>query len=281
MKNSMRTALKRIVNRAKLSKLGIRPQPSSQFLLDGYAHVAEIVQAGGHFEVASGRCELHFDGIVCPMESGDDLYILWEVFSLGVYNFQVSGQTVVMDIGMHVGYASLFFASLPGVMAVYAFEPFPRTYEQAMRNFERNPHLRKKIHPYNYGLGAEAAMPTYLYNYRYKGNAGHHGLTPHMKKDRDTSSIDVNLKPVDIQIRKLRETHPTANLAVKMDCEGAEYALVEKLASEEMLQLVDLYMIEWHEKGGATLLAKLQRAGFKTIVRNPKHLNNGFIYAFQ
>ena len=60
--------------------------------------------------------------------------------------------SIVIDIGMNVGIASLFFATLPHVEKVYAFEPFKAPYLRAMDNFKLNPALSAKIQAYNFGL---------------------------------------------------------------------------------------------------------------------------------
>lgn len=84
---------------------------------------------------------------------GDGILIVEEIFKNDEYNFDIGGPAVVIDIGMHIGLASLYFAARDDVEGVYGFEPFKPTFEQAMFNFKINEKYADKIHPHNYGLG--------------------------------------------------------------------------------------------------------------------------------
>src|SRR6185369_17215134 len=41
----------------------------------------------------------------------EEIFILFEIFCNGIYNFIPPGPCIVLDIGMNVGFSSLFFAS--------------------------------------------------------------------------------------------------------------------------------------------------------------------------
>lgn len=54
-----------------------------------------------------------------------------EVWEGEDYNVKLQENSIVIDIGMNVGYATLFFANKPFVKKVYAFEPDRRVYVKA------------------------------------------------------------------------------------------------------------------------------------------------------
>ena len=70
--------------------------------------------------------------------------------------------SVVLDIGSHVGYFSLLFGSCIGENGkVIAFEPNPKTYNVLVENSKNNPNLN--IIPYNSACTPETKK--YIFNY--------------------------------------------------------------------------------------------------------------------
>ena len=94
---------------------------------------------------------------------GDGVLIAQEVFENGEYDFDIAEPAVVIDIGMNIGIASLYFASRDDVKAVYGFEPFKPTFDHAIDNFKINEKYSNKIHPQNCGLGCEDKQLTFDY----------------------------------------------------------------------------------------------------------------------
>lgn len=80
-----------------------------------------------------------------------DFDIVTEIFVMNTYYFHIpADEIVVIDMGMNIGAASLYFAKMRNVVSVYGFEPFPDTYQQAVDNFALNTNfIKNKIHPFN------------------------------------------------------------------------------------------------------------------------------------
>ncbi len=81
----------------------------------------------------------------------------------------------------------------------------------------------------------------------------------------DTDAV----KTVTVQIRDIREAvqeifsnHPSEELFLKLDCEGAEYEILEKLDESGLLPKIKVIIIEWHFKGYEPLEKLLTANGF-------------------
>jgi len=83
-----------------------------------------------------------------------------EVFLKKDYAVNFSSDAVLIDIGLNRSIASLYFATYPNIIKIYAFEPFKPTFELAKKNLELNPQLSKKINAFNFGLGRDNAINT-------------------------------------------------------------------------------------------------------------------------
>ena len=65
-----------------------------------------------------------------------------------------------------------------------------------------------------------------------------------------------------------------------MDCEGAEYEVLEDLSATGTLKNVDLIMIEWHDKGAQIIEELLINSGFNFFARDLGSIS-GLIYAYK
>ena len=182
----------------------------------------------------------------------------------------VEGKDVV-DIGANIGDTAIYFA-LRGARHVYAFEPYPYSYNIATKNIRLN-HLEDKITLLNEGCG--------------KG-----GFVTIQEDYENTSGTDLkNFKEgKKIKIENLDEIVKRFNLkhaALKVDCEGCEYDLILN-ASDEALKAFDWVIIEYHY-GYRNLARRLKRTEFKVKYSLPKYSHNieaedsnmyvGFIFA--
>ncbi|HLY28259.1 MAG TPA: hypothetical protein VKQ72_18070, partial [Aggregatilineales bacterium] len=76
----------------------------------------------------TGDVILEIGGVKFLVEDIWDIGTIKEIFADHVYNFVIGEPLVVLDIGMNIGVASLFFAANPNVQTVYGYEPFQQTY---------------------------------------------------------------------------------------------------------------------------------------------------------
>jgi len=161
----------------------------------------------------------------------------------------------VVDIGANIGDSAIYFA-LKGAKHVYAFEPYPYSYNIAKKNIRLN-HLEGKITLLNEGCGKSGSIAI---KEDYKNTVG-----------TDLRSFKEGKK---IRIEGLDEIVKRFNLkhaALKVDCEGCEYDLILN-ASDEALKAFDQIIIEYHY-GYRNLVNKLN-SNFTVKVKLPKFIYN-------
>ena len=221
-----------------------------------------------------------FKGLQLYIESSEEFFILKEVFIEKDYNLLSKEPIVVFDIGMNIGISSLFFGLQNNVKQIYSFEPVVTTYNQALYNLALNTAISDKIEAFNFGLGGSTRTEKVLYNSQAKGNCGIRRELSLVVDQKDASEIEIPIKNVSDILPDLFALHPNQKKILKIDCEGAEYEILQKLSDSNLLVDIDVLLIEWHDKG-ATLLEELLVANNFSIIS--RHLTSitGMIYAFK
>jgi FkbM family methyltransferase len=256
-----------------------------QFMLRGSDCVRRLMEeANATLKCLPDGVMMEAGGVRLKLETWEELFIATEIFAEGIYNLQFPDEFVLIDIGLNVGTASLFFAAKPSCQAIYAFEPFPRTIEKARVNFSLNPPLAKKITAVCEGVAARNFSAELDYFEEYKGSVGINGL-PDYVTDNPAS---LKREKVGVQFTACAEVfaetvrnHPNTNLVCKIDCEGAEYEIVDNLAVNGLLTAVDYFMIEWHRNGAAPLEQSLAQSGFTLLSLSPRTSTFGMLYAWR
>lgn len=208
---------------------------------------------------------------------GDGILIVEEIFKNDEYNFDISDRAVVIDIGMNIGLASLYFAARDDVEDVYGFEPFKPTFEQAIFNFKINDKYGGKIHPHNYGLGDRDKELTCEY---YSKAPGRMSTVQSIDKIRHSSKYATQMETVQIkdaaeELRPIIERHKEKTIIVKCDTEGAEKEIFESLNSNGILKDIDMVLLEYHFSYDVPLGDMLRKNGFAFFKHRTVTLETG------
>lgn len=224
----------------------------------------------------------------------DEYNNIREIYEKNSYSFFLNNnrKEVVIDIGMNVGAASLFFLQSERVSKVYAFEPFGNTYEAAVQNFKRNGYLNsERLEYFQYGISDITETRNIVFNPEM--SCGQSTLTDVNRNARSNytewglidnkEDIIESINVVDIKdiLEKVRESYEKENIILKMNCEGEEYKILPRLEECHLLKEISIIMVEWHYKGEEAITDILQRNHFGYW--NFKHTahDTGFIYAFK
>jgi len=185
-------------------------------------------------------------------KSGECLPELLKVIDRQYKWLDVEGKDVV-DIGANIGDSAIYFA-LKGAKHVYAFEPYPYSYNIAKKWIKLN-HLENKITLLNEGCGEKGFV-----NIRedYKNTVG-----TDLKNFKEGKKI--RIESLDEIVKRFNLKHA----ALKVDCEGCEYDLILN-ASDEALKAFDQIIIEYHY-GYRNLVGKLN-SNFNVKVKLPKFI---------
>jgi len=215
------------------------------------------------------------------VESVEDIFIISEVFIDKDYNFLNSEEVVLIDIGLNIGISSIFFSQKNNVKQIYAYEPVSYTYNIASKNIKLN--NIEKIKTFNFGLGDSNRKEKFYFNQNFKGNVGirkNNSYDINKLADNKKKEIEVDIKDVGEIFVSIEKRHNDLKIIMKIDCEGGEYEIINRLNELHLLSKVNLFMIEWHDLGSISIEKVLVDNGFELISKNSE-INSGMIYAFK
>jgi len=162
----------------------------------------------------------------------------------------------VVDVGANVGDTAIYFA-FKDAKHVYAFEPYPYSYNIAKKNIKLN-YLEERITLLNEGCG-KSGFVTIKEDYENTGGTD-------LKNFKEGKKI--RIESLDEIVKRFNLKHA----ALKVDCEGCEYNFILN-ASDEALKAFDQIIIEYHY-GYRNLVKKLRQASFTVKYSLPKLVND-------
>jgi len=217
---------------------------------------------------------------------GTDIRVIMELFCGGDYVFRIgkNENIIVFDMGMNIGAASLYFATIENVTTVYSFEPFTPTYNKALENINLNPDLARKIKVFNFGLGKKNETLEIPYCRDFAGDMS--TTIDRLEYDNEYHELPRVVEKVEVKdaaevLAPILGSLPTESIVLKIDTEGAEFDILESLDSAFLLKKVDYIMMEYHFRSPQPLEDILTNNGFIVTYR---HLyregdQNGVMYA--
>jgi len=157
----------------------------------------------------------------------------------------------IWDVGAHIGYHSLCFASLVGPSGrVAAFEPNPYNSDRFQQNLERNPDLAQRISLFQFALsdtdGEEMfRFSTEVDNGKSSGSHLQQAITPeNAKAYRSFAETHVRTFRADTLKNECQAPAPSV---MKIDVEGAEFSVLKGssglLSSEKPILFIEIHNI--------------------------------------
>lgn len=246
------------------------------FLMRGKNFLMNLKANNATFESINNKLVIQIDGLKFSINSWEELLILNEVFIEGIYNYKSEDEFILFDIGMNVGITSLYFSKNEKCSAIFAFEPFSKTREFAKENFSLN-HTSSKIKVFDFGLGFPERKIKVNYNEEFKGSVGINGVAEYINvEDKDVFELEIR----DVAENILQNSiDNNKNIILKIDCEGAEYEIINRLKAQNVLSKISCLMIEWHVNGPNQIVDTLLSENFKIFSFNENSKTIGMIYA--
>ncbi len=207
-----------------------------------FRNFLDLHNKGAKITPTADGTTITFLDVSMKVRNFEDFQIIWEIIQSNLYNFNVTGDVCVIDIGMNVGLASLYFAGMPNVKRVYSFEPFEAPFRRALENFALNPQRQGKIRPHHFGLGGTSQQLSVLYDETTT-------LGGSLKGRESGSETTVSIMNASEALREIiKEVKPQGwQIVVKMDCEGSEFDILERLDADGLLPEIRILMMEWHK----------------------------------
>jgi FkbM family methyltransferase len=172
--------------------------------------------------------------------------------SLLLHEADIDSDSIVLDAGAYTGEWAQEIMDRYNP-TIHAFEPDPRNYAQLKKKTLTNPRLIS--HDFGLGDKNETARMTL----EYLGST----LFSDSNSTRDVPSAEV-------EIRDIVDTWKSMGLnrvdLMKINIEGAEFPLLERMIEADLLNKVDCFLIQFHEwhPGAYRRRRKIRRALRKT-----------------
>jgi FkbM family methyltransferase len=241
------------------------------FITERFVFFETLLKGKGKFKIEGLSLLYVINDITLRIGTSEEMFIVDEIFFEHCYRVVTGWQYSVIDIGMNVGFASLFFAGNPNVSKVYGFEPFRQTFNDATLNFELNPQLAGRITTKNFGLSARTEILTVPYSPDLKGkNSTANGVS---------GNESIELRNAYEVLSDLIGGDPAEKYFVKMDCEGAEFQIFATFVERRIPQQIFGFIIEWHVMDPKPIVDILISNDFKVQLRGDTEI--GLITAFR
>ncbi len=178
----------------------------------------------------------------------------------------------IVDVGAGLGDFALSVARAHPHSTVYAYEPFPESFELLLENRQQNQIENVKAYPH-----AIAAQT---------GSLQLRAVSAEAVQQSTVATIDTP-SAIDVPSMTLDQAFDELGLSrcdyLKMDCEGAEYGIFFN-TSLTTLDKIDRICLEYHddvtEHTHRDLVAFFEKRNFKIrVTPNPAHWQWGLLYA--
>ena len=204
------------------------------------------------------------DGTKCLIRNKSDAIAFFENFILEVNNLEdkieIQQNDIVIDIGAHVGYFTLYAAKRAQNGMVISFEPTKESFSVLKNNVKINNFQNITIN--NLAVASISESRILFVDKKYGiSNTFYENNTDLEKEIVQTTTLDeiykkYNLEKIDF---------------LKMDCEGAEFEIILN-TSTEILKKIKKISMEIHEDmvphKVEELIVKLSKNGFTINIKN-------------
>ena len=185
--------------------------------------------------------------ITLPLNEGD----IPAVFINEEYKFLNVDNENVIDIGANIGDSPIYFA-LNNAKRVIALEPYPYSYNIALKNIKTNK-FEDNIILLNAGYGKDGVI--YI-DSDFKNTTG-----------SDLKNVQNGKEIKTISLKTLLNVYNIESAVLKMDCEGCEYNILNE--NNNTLRCFKRIQLEYHY-GYEKIKNRLEEAGFTVKYTEPK-----------
>ena len=193
---------------------------------------------------------------------------VWMINEYDIEDFEINVNDTVIDIGAHIGLFSLLVSQRCKTGKILSFEPVRENFDLLVSNLKLN-HIENVL-PFNMAVSKNSDKLNLFLN----DDQSAHSIFP-------KSSESISVESTSLQ-KIFEENKISSCKLLKLDCEGAEYEIIDSLPSEYLDKIQNIVM-EYHSADTKpelvkNLIQKIKNAGFKIKTR-PHHDDMGFLIA--
>ena len=190
------------------------------------------------------------NGTKCVMRNKSDSIAFFENYFLKLNNpnekFEIKKEDIVIDIGAHVGYFTMYAAKKAYQGIIYSIEPYKESFEIFKKNLNLNELTNVK--PFHAAISKKTEQITlYIDKDNQIGNSMF--KTDTSVRSEKVSSFSLEDFIINNKIKKIN--------FLKIDCEGAEFEIILNL-KKEIMKNVNKMSIEVHENSNTDSVDKLE-----------------------
>ena len=193
---------------------------------------------------------------------------VWMINEYSIEDFEINVNDTVIDIGAHIGLFSLLVSQRCKTGKILSFEPVRENFNLLVSNLKLN-HIENVL-PFNMAVSKNSGKLNLFLN---------DDQSAHSIFSKSSESISVE----STSLQKIFEENKISSCKIlKLDCEGAEYEIIDSLPSEYLDKIQNI-VIEYHSADTKpelvkNLIQKIKNAGFKIKTR-PHYDYMGFLIA--
>jgi len=170
---------------------------------------------------------------------------------------------IAIDCGANVG--NVTAALVRGGYEVYAFEPDPLAFSALQKRFAG----RKDVHPEPYAVGTQNTTQKLYRSVTYATDPLGATIRSTLRPWDTTDAVDVKVLDLLAFIRDLgRPVH-----LLKMDIEGSEVEILERLLDEGLDRQIPRIYVETHERFSDDLAVRIARVRERVKAGNLRNIN--------
>ena len=189
------------------------------------------------------------NGTKCVMRNKSDSIAFFENYFLKLNNpnkkFEIKKNDIVIDIGAHIGYFTIYAAKKAHQGTIYSIEPYKESFEILKKNLKLNNLTNvKPVHAAITNVTKQITL--YIDKNNQIGNSIFR--TNKTKESEKVDSFSLTDFTENNKIKKID--------FLKIDCEGAEFEILLNL-NNELMRNINRMSVEVHENNNTDSIDKL------------------------
>jgi FkbM family methyltransferase len=220
------------------------------------------------------RAYLFRNGAQLMITRGVDHVPILEIFLNEDYGV-IPDDSIVLDVGAHIGVFTIYATTTARNVVVYAYEPHPEFCTVIKENIRLN-RQDETVHCFNAAVASETGTrDLYL--------GGGQFFFPTLVGATQGDNVEQMVVPCTT-LREIMEVNHLEHIdLLKMDCEGAEYEILYSTPPSHLERIAEIRMeyhnLDSHERHVEGLKRFFTRSGFTVTHLKPISETNGTLWA--